>query len=323
MAQQTRLAIISHDAGGAEILSSYVRRHEVKPIYVLSGPALKIFQRKIGPIETLPLHEGVRQATSILCGTSWQSDLEFTACKLARALGKPAAAFLDHWVNYQERFVRLGETCIPDEIWVGDPVAEVIATKIFPGRSIVMKENPYFLDIRDELALIDFPPLDIYKGVSILYVCEPVREHAQLRYGDERYWGYVEEEALRYFLLNISVFGRAVRRIQIRPHPSEDIGKYLWAQHEFSLPIVAGGSESLLTEIMGADVVVGCQSMAMVIGLLAGKRVMSCIPPGGRSCVLPHPEILRLQELLAMNGYAASELHLHDKVKNGRGQADG
>ena len=39
--------------------------------------------------------------------------------------------------------------------------------------------------------------------VTILYVCEPIREHAYLKYGNERHWGYTEEDALKYFLENI------------------------------------------------------------------------------------------------------------------------
>lgn len=298
MSQKSGLAIVSHDTGGAEILSSYVRRHGLKPSYVLEGPALKVFERKIGPVKTMPLSEAVSQATSVLCGTSWQSDLEFNAIKLSRALVKPTAAFLDHWVNYRERFSRSGETCLPDRILVGDSYAESMARSLFPGRPIFLEENPYFLDIRDELTLVAAPMIVDPDGISILYVCEPLREHAKLRYKNERYWGYVEEEALRYFLANISALGQEIKRIQIRPHPAEKIDKYNWAQSEFALPIVAGGVDTLLTEIMASDVVVGCESMAMVVASLAGKRVISCIPPGGRDCVLPQLEIESFQKLV-------------------------
>lgn len=41
--------------------------------------------------------------------------------------------------------------------------------------------------------------------------------------------------------------------------------------------------------------------MAMVIGLLAQKRVISCIPPGGRPCSLPQKEIEPLSELIQTN----------------------
>jgi hypothetical protein len=292
------LAIVSHDAGGAEVVSSYVRRAKLDCLYTLAGPARKIFDRKLGSIAMTALAEAVSRADSVLCGSSWQSDLEFQAIGLAKAAGKHCVVFLDHWANYAERFERSGFTRLPDEIWVGDRDAEAIAAQAFPGLQIRRVDNPYFQDIRDALNAIPHAPSSDNGRLNVLYVCEPVREHALRQHGDERYWGYTEEEALRYFLSNVAALGATVGRIVIRPHPSEATGKYRWAETEFDLPIHSGGALPLIEEIAASDVVVGCESMAMVVGLLAGKRVVSCIPPGGRVCVLPQAEILHLQRLI-------------------------
>jgi len=300
------IAVVSHDAGGAEILSSYVRQTGLDCLYVLEGPARKIFERKLGPIEARPLEEAIRQSASILCGTSWQSDIEFNAIKLARSMGKRSIAFLDHWVNYRDRFVRSGETILPDEIWVGDAIAEAMAKEIFPSLPVTLVVNPYVQEIRQELTAIQPHRSPFPDSISILYVCEPVGEHALKRHGNAHFWGYVEEEALRYFLSNSSALGKPIERILIRPHPSEGAEKYSWAQHEFDLPIETGGARTLLEEIADSDFVVGCESMAMVIALLAGKRVVSCIPPGGRACVLPHTEIINLQDILELKNTASS-----------------
>lgn len=290
--------MISHDAGGAEILSSYVRRQGLDCCFVLEGPARKIFERKLGLIKVCTLEEAILQSPSILCGTSWQSDLEFNAIRLARLLSKRSIVFLDHWVNYRDRFVRLGETSLPDEIWVGDAMAEAMAKEIFPDIPITLVDNPYVQDIRQELTEIQTRRLPFPDSISILYVCEPVSEHALMRHGNAHFWGYVEEDALRYFLSNSSALGKPIERILIRPHPSERAEKYNWAQLEFELPIEAGGGRTLLEEIADSDFVIGCESMAMVIALLADKRVVSCIPPGGRACVLPHTDIVSLQDIL-------------------------
>lgn len=292
------ICVVSHDAGGAEILSSYIRQQSSKCVYVLAGPASNIFPRKLGRIDTQPLQEAIQNSAWLLCGTSWQSDLEWQAIALARALGKKSVAFLDHWVNYRERFVRKGETHLPDEIWVGDTLAEAMARRLFPGLVIRLIENPYFADLRRELAEIPRPPAGETHNLRVLYVCEPLREHALREYGNERHWGYTEEEALRYFLGNLHVLGAPIDRIVIRPHPSEPLDKYGWAKKEFDLPIVNGGAKTLFEEVAESDVVVGCESMAMVIGLLAERRVLSCIPPGGKPCSLPQPEIGSLQRLL-------------------------
>jgi hypothetical protein len=54
-----------------------------------------------------------------------------------------------------------------------------------------------------------------------------------------------------------------------------------------------------MEQIVEADVVVGCASMAMVVALLAKKRVISSIPPEGKLCCLPQAEIEHLQALIA------------------------
>ena len=48
------IAVVSHDADGAEILSNYVRRADYNCLYVLEGEgaAHKIFKRKLDPIKS-------------------------------------------------------------------------------------------------------------------------------------------------------------------------------------------------------------------------------------------------------------------------------
>ena len=58
------------------------------------------------------------------------------------------------------------------------------------------------------------------------------------------------------------------------------------------------GEEDLIIEIINSDIVVGCESMALVVGLLANKQVISSIPPEGRICQLPQKEIQHLRNLI-------------------------
>jgi hypothetical protein len=292
-----KTAIVAHDAGGAEVLSSYVRQQGLDCLFSLRGPALAIFERKLGPIENLDLALALQCSERLLCGTSWQSDLELEAIQLARDLGKPSVAWLDHWVNYRERFTRQDHLLFPDEVWVSDADALALAREQLPKLPLRQLENPYFLDIRRSLENETriYPMLS--GQLSVLYVCEPVREHALLRYGDEMHWGYTEEQALRYFLSHVAALGAPVGRILIRPHPSEARDKYQAIGKEFNLPITFSQGHTLAAEVASSDCVVGCNSMAMVVGLIGGKRVISCIPPGGAVCALPQSAIEKVQEL--------------------------
>jgi hypothetical protein len=162
---------------------------------------------------------------------------------------------------------------------------------------VVLQPNPYFKDLMVELAVTRDRPNDTQQ-CSVLYVCEPIREHALLEYGNERYWGYTEEDALQFFLKNTGALGCEISQIIIRPHPSESNNKYDWARLANSLVTETTSNKSLMEQIVEADVVVGCGSMAMVVALLAKKRVISSIPPGGKACELPQAEIGHLQVLV-------------------------
>ena len=67
---------------------------------------------------------------------------------------------------------------------------------------------------------------------------------------------------------------------------------------EYGLPVRLSDGSGLVDEIATSHWVAGCNSVAMVVGLVAGKQVLCCIPPGGRPCLLPQPGIHHLQVIL-------------------------
>jgi hypothetical protein len=283
--------LVSHDAGGAELLSSWLRRQEGADVAcVLEGPARAIFARKLGKVRETRLAEGIAGASSLLCGSSWQSTLERDALAMARAQRVPSASFIDHWINYRERFELGGQLQLPDELWVGDEHARERAAAAFPGLPLRLVDNPYFQDIRREAA--GWPPRPRGEGLSVLYVTEPVSDFGHMP-GVPASVGYDERGALTHFLRRLGALGAPVAKLRLRPHPSEPAEKYRWAIGFEGLPVEAGGIGTLMEEIAAADVVAGVESMALVTALIAGRRTLSCIPPGGRACVLPFPEIER------------------------------
>lgn len=299
MKTQRIVAIVSHDAGGAEILASYVALHDIACRFVLEGPAAKVFKRRLGTVDICSLEEGLAACDEILCGTSWQSDLELRAIERAQKAGKRAVAFLDHWVNYPERFIHNGVQHLPDELWVGDEDSERLAREHFPELPIRFKQNPYFIDIQRQLDELGGRKKSAgRRGKAVLYVSENISEHARLLYGDERYFGYTEFDAIEYFLENMRVLGQVVERVVIRPHPADAEGKYDHLAKRYPRLVRLSDGKPLLNEVAEADIVVGSQSTAMVVGLLAKKKVISCIPPGGPECNLPQDNIVIFRELV-------------------------
>ena len=290
------LTVVSHDAGGAEVLSSLVSRLSEPYRLVLEGPATAIFEKKLGHFKPFGLEEALVGSDWVLTGTSWASDLEIDAIRKARKAEIRSVSFLDHWVHYLERFQSGSSLVLPDEIWVGDDDALRMAIQIFPNINKTLVPNPYFEDIRTTLA--QMKECDINHEQNVLYLCEPVREHAMKQDGDDNAWGYTEESALLYFLANKETLEKDINQLVIRPHPSEAVGKYAWALDNCDIPVRISKGRTLLEDISEAGIVVGCESTALVIGLISGKRAVSCIPMGGRPCSLPHARIEHLQSLV-------------------------
>jgi hypothetical protein len=293
------VAIVSHDAGGAEILANYVAQNEICCCFVLEGPAINIFKRRLGSVEICTLKDGLSTCDEVLCGTSWQSDLEWDAVTQAQMAGKRVVAFLDHWVNYPERFIRNSVEHLPDEIWVGDEEAQKLARKHFSNTPIRLVPNPYFINVQCEIAELEMKPRVANEGgKTVLFLSENISEHARLRYGDERYWGYTEFDAIKYFFENINALGERITTVVIRPHPSDLPRKYSQVVDTYSGIAQLSDGGPLLKEIVKSDIIVGCQSMAMVVGLLAQKKVVSCIPPNGHNFCLPYKNISYLREMV-------------------------
>ena len=90
-----------------------------------------------------------------------------------------------------------------------------------------------------------------------------------------------------YFFENIKVVGGPIEAVVIRPHPSDPPGKYSRIVSEHCDLARLSNGKPLLEEIVESNVVVGCESMALVVGFLANRTVISAIPPSGRKCKLP------------------------------------
>lgn len=290
------VTIVCHDAGGAELICAWLKNQNQTYSLVLEGPAINIFERNLGSINLLSLEDAIINSNWVLCGTSWQSNLERDAIKIAKRNNKFVVSFIDHWINYLERFISNSEIILPNTIWVGDSFAEKLAKKTFPNTNIELKENYYFNELKTQFDQFSQEKRNI--KTIILYVCEPIKDHAFLQHGNENYWGYTEFDALKFFLDNTVVLIEDISEIWVRPHPSENPEKYNWVYSYENLNIRISGNIPLYEEIAQASIIIGCESMAMVAGLIAGKRVVSSIPSNGRPCSLPFSEIEYLHTLL-------------------------
>lgn len=282
------IGVVSHDAGGAELLSSYVSRNSLNCQFCLKGPAISVFKRKLGEFELLTLEEVISRSDLLICGTSSHSNLEWEAIKKARELSRYCVVMIDHWVNYLGRFERSGVYHFPDEIWVGDQFALKIAKDVLPNISVKLVENPYFKDLKEAFSSMKQTDHKIAQGLRILYVAEPAGIDA----------GYTEQEALSFFFEKAALISDKIEQVVVRPHPKDTPGKYEAVMKRCDFPVICENEKTLVDQVASCNVVVGCATMAMVVGILAGKQVFSCIPLGGKTLPLPHKQIRPISHLI-------------------------
>ena len=201
-----KVAIISSDSGGAEILSSFVKKYKSNYKFTLSGPAKKIFEKKYKKIKNLNLIENINFADLVITGTGLETKLELNAILKSKKKKKKVFSFIDHWVNYRKRFLWKKKLILPDEIWVGDIYAKNKALKIF--KNVRLIPNPYFEESLQNFKLFSRKK----KNGSILYASSNIDRLNNKKLNDR----IIFEKFLKYISIKNNF-----KKIIIRCHPSE------------------------------------------------------------------------------------------------------
>ena len=288
------VAVACHDAGGANQIFAYLAAQKLRNSKAyIKGPAL-ILQEKycLNIKKENSLEAALNGAKLLISGTGWQSDLEHDARKLAKLRQIKTVALIDHWTNYEDRFIRKGEIIHPDEIWVTDPYARKLALNFF--HNIPVKQIPnYYLQEK----VFRIMELSSSCTGELLYILEPARNT----------WGRTSQgefQALDFFIRKLTRFDLPKPvNVVLRSHPSDPKGKYdAWIskyQNLFgkSISFTLQGDVSLEEAIARASFVIGCESYALTIALAAGKKVYCSLPPWAPKCRLPHKGIIPLEDL--------------------------
>lgn len=292
------VVVVCHDAGAAHLIfawlhdwakSNLLNMREFR--FVLKGPAEIVWGKQNWVVPQTEFYSDLGAALSgaqfVLTGTGWAHTLEHEARQLARTLGIPCVAVVDHWVNYPERFVRNAEIALPDEIWVADAYAAEIASQVFNGIKVRELANTY---LQEQVKIITNVSAD---SRHLLYVLEPIRMD----------WGRGtpgEFQALDFFATHLHlIVGSQPAEVMLRPHPSDSPHKYdEWVKRHPKLRVKIDTNPILSESIALARWVVGAETFAMVVALTAGRQTYSSLPPWGHRCRLPHREIVHMSDLI-------------------------
>ena len=316
--------VVSHDAGGANILSSWVKQNSKKHSMVtcLGGPARDIFMRHSKTLGSIPMSQYFDRDLApddfVLTGTSDVSDLERSAVAEAKRRGVRCASFLDHWVNYRQRFIpsqaraqqkRLFKTggwkaYLPDEVWVGDKPAYRMAIKEgFPKDKLRLVENPYLEEIK---ALSKKGGVQKKTGKkTVLYMSAPICDDWEEKYGTRGAWKFDEFDQMEMFLRHLEKINGKVKKVVLRFHPKERSDKYdaILERCSGQIHVEKSKHAKLFEDIRRSDVVIGNESMGLVVAVFMGKKVFCCLPGRIKTIAIPYKGITRINSAEEMDRY--------------------
>lgn len=286
--------IISAEAGAAEIISSALCTIGHSPVCVLEEPAHSIFKRKIPSLKTVELSHVNSLSPSkdfALLGSSYLNTLERDALTILKQRKIPHASVFDQWINFDVRFGTPPSPNIPDEIWITDKYAFNEAIRVgFPASSLKMVHNYKFDEVKNFLSSNSKRDDSIPQNNRLLFLSEPLSQDARDRFGDEMFYG-CNEKTILSDILSLPL----PHEIRLRKHPADDSDAYSNILKNSSVHVST--LHNVLEDILWADTIVGLETIALVYGTLAHKKVISYIPSEKYDCHLPHKEIIKVKTL--------------------------
>lgn len=256
-----KILIVSNDAGGAEIISQYIKNFKLKCRYFLKGPAIKIFQKKI-PYLKLIKNIKIKDYDLVITGTSLNNNLEYNIIKLSKENKIKVISFLDHWVNYISRFKRRNKICLPDEIIVGDKDAKIIALKVFKKTKITFCKNYYLESFRENKNLRK-------KSQNILYVSSNIDSIKKKKITDKKILAKIIDKLIK------NEFGK-IQKLIIRKHPSENFKKFNYLKLlKCKFEIQYDKNLYLNDSLKKTNFIIGMNSMALVAAKINGLKTIN------------------------------------------------
>lgn len=251
------ICLVSHDAGGAELLSSWARSNRGNFLYNIKGPAIRIFKKKFKNFQNSNKKIIKKKTNIFITGTSKKSFHELSIIKYAKKNKIKSISIIDHWINYKERFSRNNQEILPDEIWVTDKIALNLAKKVF-NIKVILKKNYYLMDFVKSFNNLKKKKNKIKK--MILYLTTNTNNKKR------------DLTKLNYFFRKKEYYIDKKIPVVVKIHPSENISKYNSLIKKFKFAKFVK-NDDLIQLLVKCKYVVGYNSMAMYLASKVKKKI--------------------------------------------------
>ncbi len=261
-----KIIVFSHDAGGAQILSSYLYLNNIKKVFgICEGPAKKIFKEKKITVKKKNFKNLINSRANFYTTTSWNSNIEKNAIRSLLLKKQKFITFIDHWENYKKRFYK---NYIPNNIWSFDKTSYNKCKIIFKKKNIFLKKNFFHFYALKKISKYKKPKN--YR-LNYLYLTEPLSELKKKFYKKKS--NFPELKSLVFFLKKIK---NKNIKITIRVHPNDKISKYKKIHKKFkNLNIKFDNQTNIFKQLAQNFNVVSYKSSIMLLALKNKNNVLS------------------------------------------------
>lgn len=279
LSNSSRFLIVSHDRGGAEVISDFAKELGGATRFVTAGPARNVFAETLPERVEVNLEIGLAWADTVIVATGWQTDWEISAQAAAQSRGLRTVVVLDNWVNFSGRFKHHGYAIDPAELWVVDALAAQQAEELFPESITRVLPWSHYDRAVNRIVLARANRTAGKNGrLRVLFLGENV-EGFETTFDQIHDFGFNQFDALTYADSVLSYRNAHVPDLRLRPHPSENPERYRELITVLSCNAKMSTSD-LITDLAWCDIAVGLSSIALYFASRAGVPTCTSFPVG-------------------------------------------
>lgn len=254
------LLVVTHDAGGANQIYAFLKNKKINFKLYAKGPAKKIFKNKKNINN---LNQNILNSQIILFG-SGTGVMEYKILQKSILYKKYSIVMLENWVNFKERIARTQTSLLPNEIWVSDNIAYLLAKKYFKNKIKIKKIQNYYLKSFHN------KKKKIIKKNKIIYLSP----NYDLEGVTNKYRTKKDFRIFKIFLSKIKTISKILNQktlfIDLLLHPSEVEGKYDFFKKKYPKLIKILFREKLNNVIFNYRYAVSTNSYALFISKKIG-----------------------------------------------------
>lgn len=276
-----RYHICCSDSGASNLIYYWYIANKKKYIFSfsLNGFAKKIFKKKNKKLNS--------KIDLIITGTGKIKNKYIGAIKYGKKNNIKTISFLDHYVNYNSRFVFKKISILPDEIWTFDKPSFLIAKKFYKTTKIYIKKNFYLDFLKKKYQIYLKKKLIIKKYLNILFLSEPSLINKNLK-----------KEISQNIFTFLNQYNKKIKLI-FRLHPSENKNDLFRSISTLIINIKnitfsVDKNLSIAKSLYEADIVIGGETYAMVLALKLKKKVFTYLPVKNYTFNLPFKKIEKI-----------------------------